>query len=130
MRRGPRGIGVAALCIAAALALAGCWDTGTPTNTTSTGGNTVTPTTEATQPVTPPPAKVEDVKVPDVRGQYYEDAASILKTAGFEAFETSIHGPIDEDAGEPGVVYRQTPAAGSMAQPGTKVELRTWWESQ
>lgn len=130
MRRGLCRFGIAALCLAAALALAGCWETGTPGSGASGGDGTTTPAAEATQPVTPPPAKVEDVKVPDVRGQYYEDAASILDAAGFEAFETSIHGPVDEDAGEPGVVYRQTPATGSLAQPGTKVELRTWWESQ
>lgn len=70
------------------------------------------------------------VLVPDVLGEYYDDAAARLEAEGLEAVEVSVHGPIDEDAGEIGLIYRQTPGAGSAVEPGSKVELRYWWESQ
>lgn len=72
----------------------------------------------------------QTVVVPEVRGRYYDDAAAIINAAGLQAVDISIHGPIDSDAGEPGIIYRQTPATGASVPAGTKVELRSWWESQ
>lgn len=70
------------------------------------------------------------VVVPDVRGKNIGEATDLITDAGLQAVDVPIHGPIDADAGEPGIVYRETPAAGASVPAGTKIELRSWWESQ
>ena len=70
------------------------------------------------------------VIVPPVLGLWPDEAAEILEAAGLTAEEIDVHGPIDPDAGDIGVVYRQTPAAGAEVPAGTVVEIRSWWESQ
>jgi hypothetical protein len=131
MQRGMLRIGTAAVCLAAAIALTGCWAPGTPENGSTPGGGVKsTPTAETSTPITPPPTTIKTIVVPDVLGMYYDDAAAALKDVGLEPVEMSIHGPIDEDAGDIGGIYRQTPKAGEAVAPGTAVELRYWWESQ
>jgi hypothetical protein len=130
MQRRSWSLGAATLCVAAAIALTGCCSTVVPEDGVSGGDGAATSTVEATQPVTPPPATAKTVIVPDVLGMYYDDAAAALKEVGLEPVEMSIHGPIDEDAGEIGGIYRQTPKAGESVPPGTAIELRYWWESQ
>jgi hypothetical protein len=95
-----------------------------PTGTTSSGEVTTAPDTGTGT------GAAELVTVPDVLGKYYDEAAKILTDAGLEPVDVPIHGPIEEDAGEIGLTYRQTPNAGEQVAPGTKVELRSWWESQ
>lgn len=73
---------------------------------------------------------LREVRVPDVTGMYYDEAAAALEAAGLTPVEMAVHGPIDEDAGEVGLVYRQTPAAGETVGQGAEIELRYWWESQ
>lgn len=126
MRKRLWGLGAATLCVAAVVALAGC--TPRPAVNEASGGDAAP--AETTQAVPLPPAKVETVIVPDVLGMYYDDAAAAIKAAGLEPVEMSVHGPTDEDAGEIGGIYRETPKAGEAVAPGTKVELRYWWESQ
>lgn len=118
------------MCVAASIALTGCWAPGAPGGGATPGGVNATPTAEASAPITPPPTTAKTVVVPDVLGMYYDDAAAALKEVGLEPVEMSIHGPIDEDAGDIGGIYRQTPKAGEAVAPGTAVELRYWWESQ
>lgn len=81
-------------------------------------------------PAEPEEPGVEMVTVPDVLGSYYGDASARIEEAGLVPVDVSVHGPIDEDAGEIGRVYRATPAAGEKVPKGTTVELRSWWESQ
>jgi hypothetical protein len=109
-----------------------CWPIANPTT-----GDVAPPPTEAT--VTPDAGtgtgtgtgtEVKTIVVPDVLGKYYVDAAQLITDAGLEPVDVSIHGPIDEDAGDIGTIYRQTPKAGESVPAGTKVELRSWWESQ
>jgi hypothetical protein len=129
MRRGLVTTGMVALCMVVALGVAGCTP-GVSMNTAPVDGGPATPA-NAAQPIAPPPtAASESVTVPDVLGKYYDEAAKTITAAGLEPVDISIHGPIDEDAGEIGTIYRQTPKAGEAVAPGTKVELRSWWESQ
>jgi hypothetical protein len=123
---------VGLLC--AAMALSGCWLVFGPGEKDI---QIVPPRPEAEVTATPGGATDTDivigtelVAVPDVLGKYYDEAATALTAAGLEAVEVSVHGPIDEDAGEIGLIYRQTPKAGEKVPKGTKVELRYWWESQ
>jgi beta-lactam-binding protein with PASTA domain len=120
--------------VCAALALSGCWLSG---RLDTKDIQIVPPRPEAEVTATPGGATDTDivigtelVTVPDVLGKYYDEAATALTAAGLEAVEVSVHGPIDEDAGEIGLIYRQTPKAGEKVPKGTKVELRYWWESQ
>lgn len=122
MRRGRLGVGIAAICVAGSLALVGC-------DVTTGPGYTTTPV-EATATAVPPRPPPNMIVVPDVLGTYFDEGAAVLKAAGLEAVDVPIYGPTDEDAGEIGKTYRQTPSAGSLAEPGTKVELRSWYESQ
>lgn len=78
----------------------------------------------------PPAAEPQRVEVPDVLGLWPDEATDLLEAAGLSSVEVDIHGPIEPDAGDIGRVYRQTPAAGTLVEPGTAVELRFWWESQ
>jgi beta-lactam-binding protein with PASTA domain len=73
---------------------------------------------------------VKQIAVPDVVGKMSDKAVAALESAGLQAVEKTIYGPTDEDAGEPGVVYRQTPKAGTLVAPGSKVEVRYWYETQ
>lgn len=88
--------------------------------------------TPAPNPSKLPAAEETLVVVPDVIGMYPDEAATLLQEAGFLAETISVHGPVEPDAGNAdiGRVYRQTPAAGSAAAPGTVIEVRSWWESQ
>lgn len=111
----------------AALTLGGCYTT--IREIPSTPPTQPPAATEATT-VPLPPGPTEMVVVPDVVGKYADAATAELEAAGLQANEVSTHGPQDPDAGEPGAVYRQKPAAGAEAVKGTSVEIRTWWESQ
>ena len=123
----------AALCVALLTVLPGCCPFLTTGQRETDGPREPV---EETVPVEPEETVTEggvtdDISiVPDVLGLYYEDAAAKIEAAGLTPVEVSIHGPIDEDAGEIGKIYRQTPAAGQKVAPGSNVELRSWWESQ
>lgn len=107
--------------------LAGCDLTGVK----SGSGTSATPASPApTGTGSGDAAAVEQIAVPDVLGKYYDDAAAAIRYAGLAPVDISVHGPIDDDAGEMGLIYRQTPNAGEKVARGTKVELRSWWESQ
>ena len=127
----------AALVAAVVTAVTGCC---TPPSTNSTGGTTTATPQEEPSPTVPPSGEESPAPgssegsptavVPNVLGTYYDQAAQVLMDAGFQPVDVPVHGPIDEDAGEPGKIYRQTPNAGQTLPIGTKVELRSWWESQ
>jgi hypothetical protein len=128
-----RGEGDAHACdvglVCAALALSGC----TLLDGLGLKEPQIVPPPAATETTAAPDAGSaagEMVVVPDVLGKYYDEAAKILTDAGLEPVDVPVHGPIDEDAGEIGQTYRQTPKAGESVPAGTKVELRSWWESQ
>jgi|GEM_PF-4501305 len=96
-----------------------------------TDGNQSTPDDDVTDDAdTDADADAGTVIVPPVLGMWPDEAAEILEAAGLTAEEIDVHGPIDPDAGNIGVVYRQTPAAGAEVPAGTVVEIRSWWESQ
>jgi hypothetical protein len=129
---------IIALALVVALLLAfgaaGCEDKDADTQGTSgtSNGGSDTPADPETPEVPDDPDAPEDdtVAVPDVIGMWPNDAGAALRAAGLIPSEVSVHGPMDEDAGDIGVVYRQTPAAGSQVAEGTTVEIRYWWESQ
>lgn len=132
-RRRLRAAMAAVLCIALLTVLSGCCPF-LATDGPGTGGGRepVEETTPADTEETDTEGGVTDdvTIVPDVLGLYYDDAAAKIGAAGLTPVDVSIHGPIDEDAGEIGRIYRQTPAAGEKVAPGSSVELRSWWESQ
>jgi hypothetical protein len=136
--RTTRWLAICAACVALALsaaAVSGCCGipgVTLPSKPPATNGPTEEgPPLEGTgSDVTEPPAESASVVVPDVLGKYYDEAAAAITAAGLNPVDVSIHGPIDEDAGDIGTIYRQTPKAGESVPAGTKVELRSWWESQ
>jgi beta-lactam-binding protein with PASTA domain len=72
---------------------------------------------------------IEMVKVPYVLQRYSSDAAAKLKAAGLTPKDVSIHGPSDVSTPTgPGIVYRQSPKAGSVVPRGTVVRIWWWWE--
>ena len=73
------------------------------------------------------PARVE---VPNVIGVSWERAATMMEDLGLVAEPLVTDGPVDEDAMEmdPGLIYRETPEAGSAVEKGTTIELRYWVE--
>jgi hypothetical protein len=118
--------------VCATLALSGCWLSG---RLDTKDIQVVPPRPETT--ATPDAGAAagsevatELVTVPNVIGKYYDEGAKILDDAGLWPVDVSVYGPVDEDAGEIGKTYRQTPKAGEQVPAGTKVELRSWYESQ
>ncbi len=107
-------------------------------DTTDADGDDAGVGTEAPDPLEETPIEPEPevplppvkVTVPGVLGMWPDEAAVVLEDAGLVAEMVDVHGPIDPDAGDIGVVYRQTPAAGEQVPAGTSVEIRSWWESQ
>ena len=126
-------IAAVALCLAlvsSAATLSGC---SLIANPGGTRGRTTGPGTDAGDPLIQPDEDGPDLRtvvVPNVVGMYYDEAATTLQDAGLTPVEMAVHGPIDEDAGEVGLIYRQTPAAGETVGQGAEIELRYWWESQ
>jgi hypothetical protein len=70
------------------------------------------------------------VTVPDVSGLYPDEARTALEEAGLRVQVDNVYGPTDEDAGEIGFVYRQSPEPGARVPQGTVVRLRAWFETQ
>lgn len=62
--------------------------------------------------------------VPNVTQLTYAEAARLVKLTGLVPVEKKVSGKRDDDAKEPGIVYRVTPEPGTYVQKGTKVELR------
>lgn len=58
--------------------------------------------------------------VPDVVGMTYEEAVTKIRAEGFEVGEMSTE---YDDEAESGTVLKQTPAANSQAQEGSKIDL-------
>ena len=119
-----RGLAVAAVLALVIVSVSGCCIPIPGLEGGSTTKRSTGPDREATATI------VEMTEVPDVLGLYYDEAAKVITAAGLEPVDVSIHGPIDDDAGEIGKIYRQTPKAGERVTKGSKVELRSWWESQ
>jgi hypothetical protein len=69
------------------------------------------------------------VLVPDVTGLYPDEAEQALDEAGLRAQVDMVYGPVDEDAGEIGEVYRQSPEPGARVPQGTVIRLRAWFET-
>lgn len=67
-------------------------------------------------------ADKKDVQVPDLKGQTQADAKDNLKKAGLVAI---IGEPEETTEVEPGLVYKQSIAAGTTVKEGTKVTLVT-----
>jgi hypothetical protein len=131
LRRLVRAAALLALCAVVVAGVSGC-------SLFARGGTTTTPAVQdgaasevtTSTPLPPPQPAAADVTVPSVLGKYYDDAAQAITDAGLTPVDMSVYGPTDEDAGEIGLIYRQTPKAGEKVAPGTKVELRSWWETQ
>lgn len=62
----------------------------------------------------------EEIEVPDVSGMSLDDARKAITVAGFSVGETTKE---YSDSVEEGKVMKQTPAAGTMAAQGSKVDL-------
>ncbi|MCI9129752.1 MAG: Stk1 family PASTA domain-containing Ser/Thr kinase [Eggerthellaceae bacterium] len=62
----------------------------------------------------------EEIEVPDVSGMTLDEARKAITVAGFSVGETTKE---YSDSVEEGHVMKQTPAAGSMAAQGSKVDL-------
>lgn len=69
------------------------------------------------------------VTVPNIEGLGATEAEAVLKRAGLVAADTAIHGPMDNDAKDIGLAYRQNPRPGSKVAKGSKVSFRWWWEA-
>ena len=67
--------------------------------------------------------------MPNIEGLGATEAEVVLRRAGLVAADAAIHGPMDNDAGDIGVAYRQSPRPGSKVAKGSKVSFRWWWEA-
>jgi hypothetical protein len=128
LRRLVRAAALLALCAVVVAGVSGCGMLGIGPPPPAKDG--AAPEVTTSTPLPPPQPAAADVTVPSVLGKYYDDAAQAITDAGLTPVDMSVYGPTDEDAGEIGLIYRQTPKAGEKVAPGTKVELRSWWETQ
>ena len=69
------------------------------------------------------------VRVPNIEGLGATVAESVIRSAGLVPSDVPIHGPIDADAADIALAYRQSPRPGSMVPRGSKVSFRWWWEA-
>ncbi len=69
------------------------------------------------------------VTVPDIEGLGATQAEAVLRSVGLVPAGISVHGPIDEDAVDIALAYRQSPRSGSRVSRGSKVSFRWWWEA-
>jgi hypothetical protein len=86
---------------------------------------------DALSPSSPPTTTAGAVvEMPHVLGLPPADAEHVLLGAGLRPQLDLVHGPGDEDAGEMGVIYRQTPEPGGAVERGAIVRIRAWFEAQ
>ena len=93
----------------------------TTTTTTSAGtpgepGRPAPPTTRAPAPPTTTNGNLRPV--PDVKGDHVDSAMAELQAAGFRVVRRAAHG-----SGRTGTVVAQSPAAGSLVNPGSAVTI-------
>jgi beta-lactam-binding protein with PASTA domain len=69
------------------------------------------------------------VTVPDIEGLGATQAEAVLRSVGLVPADIPVHGPIDEDAADIALAYRQSPRPGSTVSRGSKVSFRWWWEA-
>ena len=69
------------------------------------------------------------VTVPDIEGLGATEAEAVIRSVGLVPAGISVHGPIDEDAVDIALAYRQSPRPGSRVSRGSKVTFRWWWEA-
>jgi len=89
---------------------------GTVVDQSPAAGAMVAPGSEVTVLVS---AGVAETLIPKVVGMSQDEATAVLKDAGYES---QSKGTYDEEAAE-GIVISQSPEAGTVAAPGTKVDL-------
>lgn len=112
----PAAVGTAPRAPAAAVTTTG---TATPTVTPTV---TITPTATITPTPTTPPSPTPIPRLPDLRGRTLEEAQRVLQPLGVSQIEFTEPGVFNERI-PAGRIVDQTPAAGTVMQPGSSVRV-------